>query len=177
MPPLTAPTFPGGTTAADLLFTALVETYVADNVYFGLGAYTAAEVGTKFATKTAMASEISTYLKPLGELAEKPGKMDSKSERLKSRNYQINGKRTSTIELTLTGLGVKQKDFLESSAFSGAVVTIICTNREQDRYTIFNGMRWTVDWSGEADGLWNVVISSEFSGNTADKLFIGKGLA
>lgn len=174
---LTTPTFPSGTTAADLLFNALVDVLVADNVYYGLGEYTAAEVGTKYATKTSMATEISTFLKPLGELAEKPGKTDSKINKLKSRNYQIPGKRTSTVELTLNGLSMKQKDYLESSAFSGVVTTILLTNREQDRYTIFNGMRWTVDWSGEADGLYTVVISSEYSGNTANKLFVGKGLA
>lgn len=174
---LTAPTFPSGTVATDLLFSALVDTMIADNVYFGLGEYTAAEVGTKYATKTAMATEISTFLKPLGELAEKPGKADSKISKLKSRNYQIPGKRTSTVELTLNGLSMKQKDYLESSAFSGVVTTILLTNREQDRYTIFNGMRWTVDWSAEADGLYTVVISSEYSGNTANKLFVGKGLA
>lgn len=174
---LEVPTFPAGTTAADLLFAALVDTMIADNVYFGMGTYTAAEVGTKYANKTAMATELSTYLKPLGELAEKPGKTDSKIDKLKSRNYQIPGKRSTTVELSLNGLSMKQKDFLESSVFSGAVTTIVLTNREQDRFTIFNGNRWTVDWSGEADGLYSVVISSEFSGNTNDKLFVGKGLA
>lgn len=174
---LVQPTFPSGTTAADLLFGALNDTFVADNVYFGAGVYTAAEVGTKFASKSAMATELSTNTSPLGELAEKPGKADSKCERLKTRNYQIPGKRTSTVELSITGLSSKQKDFLESSAFSGVALTLICTNREQDRYTIFNGMRWTVDWSGESDGLWTVVISSEYSGNTKDKLFLGKGLS
>jgi len=173
---LVQPTFPNGTTYSDLLFTALNDTFIADNVYFGAGTYTSAEVGTKYASKSAMATELSTYLVSLGELAEKPGKADSKCERLKTRNYQIPGKRTSTVELSITGLSQKQKDFLESSAFSGVALTIVCTNREQDRYTIFNGMRWTVDWSGEADGLWTVVISSEYSGNTKDKLFVGKGL-
>jgi hypothetical protein len=35
-------------------------------------------------------------------------------------------------------------------------------------------MRWTVDWSGEADGLFNVVISTEFSGTTKDRIVIIK---
>ncbi len=177
MPPITAPTFPSGTTAADLAFSALVDTFIADEVFYGIGSYTAAEVGTKYATKTAMATELSTYLKQIGELAEKPGSANSKIEKLKTRNYAIPGKRTSTVELTLNGLSAKQKDYFEGSLFSGAEITLVCTSKDRTRATIFNGMRWTVDWSGESDGLWTVVISTEFSGVTQDKVFLLKGLA
>jgi hypothetical protein len=41
---------------------------------------------------------------------------------------------------------------------------------------IFNGLRWTVDWSGEADGLFSVVISTEFSGITNGKIFVLKDI-
>jgi hypothetical protein len=41
---------------------------------------------------------------------------------------------------------------------------------------IFTGLRWTVDWSGEADGLFNVVISTEFSGVTSNKIFLLKDI-
>ncbi len=173
---LSAPTYPSGMTNADLLFSTLVDTFIADEVFYGIGHYTAEEVGTKFATKSAMATELSTYCKQIGELAEKPGKTDSKINKLKTRNYQIPGKRTSTVELTLNGISAKQKDYFEGTLFSGAEVTIICVSKERDRATIFNGMRWTVDWSGEADGLWTVVISTEFSGTTNGKVFLIKGL-
>lgn len=177
MPPLTAPTFASGTTAADLLFSALSDTFIADEVFYGTGAYTSAEVGTKYATKTAMGTELSTFLKQIGELAEKPGKTDSKVNKLKTRNYMIPGKRTNTVELSLNGLSVKQKDYFEGTLFSGVQITIVCVSKERDRATIFNGMRWTVDWSGEADGLWTVVISTEFSGNTGGRVFLLKGLS
>jgi len=173
---LTAPTYPSGMTNADLMFSTLVDTFIADEVFYGMGSYTAEEVGTKFATKSSMATELSTYCKQIGELAEKPGKTDSKINKLKTRNYQIPGKRTSTVELTLNGISAKQKDYFEGTLFSGAEVTIICVSKERDRATIFNGMRWTVDWSGEADGLWTVVISTEFSGTTNGKVFLIKGL-
>lgn len=174
---LTAPTYPSGTAPTDLLFAALVDTFVADEVFYGMGSYSAAEVGTKFASKSAMSSELSNYCKQIGELAEKPGKTDSKINKLKTRNYQIPGKRSSTVELTLNGLSAKQKDYFESALFSGAEVTMICTSKGLDRATIFNGMRWTVDWSAEADDLWTVVISTEFAGSTAGKVFVIKGLA
>jgi len=88
----------------------------------------------------------------------------------------IPGKRTSTVELSLNGLSAKQKDYFESSLFSGQQITILCMSKERDRATIFNGMRWTVDWSGEADGLWTVVISTEFSGSTNGKVYLLKGI-
>ncbi len=173
---LTTPIFPTGTTSSDLLFSALQDTFVADEVYFGIGAYSSAEVGTKYASKDSVKGEIDTYLVSIGELAEKPGKTESKVNKLKTRNYMIPGKRTSTVELSLNGLSEKQKDYLESEAFSGAEITIVCVSKERDRVTIFNGMRWTVDWSGEADGLWTVVLSTEFSGRTAGRVFIINGL-
>ena len=177
MPGLTAPTFATGTTAADLLFAALSDTFIADEVFFGLGSYTSAEIGTKYASKSAMAMELSTYLKQIGELAEKPGKTDSKVEKLKTRNYLIPGKRSNSIELSLNGLSEKQKSYFESSAFSGAEVTIVAVSKERDRATIFNGMRWVVEWSGEADGLWTLIISTEFAGNTTNRIVALKGLA
>ncbi len=45
-----------------------------------------------------------------------------------------------------------------------------------DRVVIFNGLRWTVGWSGEADGLFTVVISTEFSGVTSNKIFLLKDI-
>lgn len=174
---LVAPTYPSGTAASDLAFSALVDTLVADEVHFGVGAYTSAEVGTKYATKSAMATELSTYLAQIGELGEKPGKADSKVEKLKTRNYTLPGKRTSTVELTICGISQKQKDFFEGALFSGLEITLVAINKGRDRATIFNGMRWTVDWSGEADGLWTVVISTEYSGSTSGRVYLLKGLA
>ncbi|HQB97404.1 MAG TPA: hypothetical protein PKZ46_00625, partial [Candidatus Cloacimonadota bacterium] len=83
--PLTAPTYPSGMTNADLMFSTLVDTFIADEVFYGMGSYTAEEVRTKFATKSAMATELNTYCEQIGELAEKPGKTDSKINKLKTR--------------------------------------------------------------------------------------------
>jgi hypothetical protein len=174
---LTVPTFASGTTSADLVFSALVDTFIADELFFGLGEYTAAEIGTKYATKNAIATELGSYLKQIGELAEKPGKVDSKIEKHKTRNYLIPGKRSSSIELTINGISAKQKDYLESSLFQGALVTMVALNKDHDRVTIFNGMRWVVEWSGEADGLWSVVLSTEFSGATANRIGALKGIS
>ncbi|MDP3115178.1 MAG: hypothetical protein Q8M98_10470 [Candidatus Cloacimonadaceae bacterium] len=176
MPPLTVPTYPSGTTASDLLYSALIDTYIADDIFYGLGSYTAAEVGTKYATKTSMATELNTFLKQLGELAEKPGKTDSKITKLKTRNYLLPGKRTNTVEFVISGISAKQKDYFEGALFSGTEITIVAVNKERERATIFNGMRWVIEWSGEADGLWSVVISTEYSGSSSGRVYLIKGL-
>jgi hypothetical protein len=174
--PITTPTYPTGTTQSDLLFSALMEGMVADKIYFGFGTYTDADVDTIYANKAAAESELLANFDSLGELAEKPGKADSKLTKLKTRNYTIPGKRTSTVELTIVGMSAKQKNYLESRSFSGKDMTIVLVSTEVDRIIIFNGMRWTVEWSGEADGLFSVVISTEFAGSTAGKVYLKKDI-
>ena len=175
-PSVTNPVYPGDMLEKDLLFVSLVEVMIADDIYFGIGTYTDSDIAANFVNQTALSIELSNNYDKLGELAEKPGKTDSKITKLKTRNYSIPGKRTSTIELSIVGLSVKQKDFLESSAFMGKNTTIVIVSKEKDRVVIFNGLRWTVDWSGEADGLFTVVISTEFSGVTAGKIYLFKDL-
>ena len=173
---LTTPTYPAGTLQTDFDFASLMEGMVADKIFFGFGKYTAAEATTAYATQTTLTTETTTNMDSLGELAEKPGKADSKVNKLKSRNYLVPGKRTNTIELTIIGLQAKQKNFLESRMFSGKEMTITIVSAENDRAVVFNGMRWTVEWSGEADGLFTVVISTEFSGTTAGKVYLKKDI-
>jgi hypothetical protein len=173
---LTTPTYPTGTTQTDFDFAALMDSLVADKIFFGFGKYTSAEATTAYATQTALTTETTTNMDSLGELAEKPGKADSKVNKLKSRNYLVPGKRTNTIELTIIGLQAKQKNFLESRLFSGKEVTITLVSAENDRAVVFNGMRWAVEWSGEADGMFSVVISTEYSGATKDRIFLFKDI-
>ena len=174
MPPtaVIAPVYPGTMIDKDLNFVSLVEGMIADDIYFGIGTYADSDIATHFINQTALNLELNANYDILGELAEKPGKTDSKITKLKTRNYSIPGKRTSTIELSIVGLSVKQKDFLESSAFMGKNTTIVAVSKAFDRVVIFNGLRWTVGWSGEADGLFTVVISTEFSGVTAGKIYL-----
>ncbi len=166
------PTYPADMSVDDLKFDRLMDVLVADNVYFGVGSYDAEGVNTLYATQPGVKTELTSNFDLLGELAEKPGKTDSKLTKLKTRNYTIPGKRTSTVELNISGLSTKQKNFLESTLFMSKDTTIVVASKELDRVVIFTGLRWTVDWSGEADGLFSVVISTEFSGITADKIFL-----
>jgi hypothetical protein len=174
------PTLPTGMTANDLAFDALVETLVGDNVYFGVdpqgAGYSESDIATIFATQASITSELSTGFLTLGELAEKPLKIDSKKEQLKTRNYKVGGKRTSTLSLTIVGLNEKSKNYLESTAFESAAITMIIQNTTKDRVVILNNMRWVVDWSGETDGLLTVVLNTEFSGNTKNRIVVLKDI-
>lgn len=174
--PISQPTYPSNMTEADLGFSKLMDVLIADLVYFGIGTYDQLAIETLYATQGSVKTELTTNFDLLGELAEKPGKTDSKLTKLKTRNYTIPGKRTSTVELNISGLSTKQKNFLESTLFMSKDTTIVVASKELDRVVIFTGLRWTVDWSGEADGLFNVVISTEFSGVTSNKIFLLKDI-
>lgn len=179
MPPLTnvvKPTFPSGTDKDDLLFTNLIETMVGDIVHFGSGTLSAADIASYLDDQVVIASTLASNFEILGELGEKPGKMNSKLSSLKTRNYRVSGKRENTIEITIVGIGLLQKDYLESTAFSAEEQTFILRSREGDRMIILNGMRWTVDWSGEVDGLFTFVLTTEFAGATTGKIYMYKDI-
>ncbi len=169
---------------------ALEAAVAGDAVYYSKGSLDASLGEIKSTYGLARLIRAAGYFFPLGELAEKPVKLDSKIGKLKTRNYMIQGKRTSTVELSLNGLSEKQKDYLESEAFSRAEITILLVKNElantelldvgeggelnfmfSSPVVVFNRMRWTVDWSGEADGLWSVVLSTSLDGGTKDRIY------
>lgn len=173
---VSSPTYPINMTEEDMEFRTLMDVMIADQVHFGIGTYDQEAIDTLYSVQGSVKTELNGNFDLLGELAEKPGKTDSKLSKLKTRNYSIPGKRTSTVELNIAGLSTKQKNFLESNLFMSKDTTIVVASKGLDRVVIFTGLRWTVDWAGEADGLFNVVISTEFSGVTSNKIFLIKDI-
>lgn len=167
--------FPTGMDADDLLFDALLEQMIGDDVYIGVGTLSAVDLST-LTDQVKWDTTLGESFDPLGELAEKAGKIDSKLTSLKTRNYKIAAKRTTSIEVNIVGISDLQKQYLESNDFSGTTMCVIFRNREKDRVIIFNGMKWTCDWSGEVDGLFAVLISTEFSGITNGKIHVLKDI-
>lgn len=170
------PTFPDGTAATDLDFESLIETMVGDLAYVGKGTLSDADITTYLSDQETIATTLAANFVSMGELTEKPAKANSNVQELKTRNYSIAGKRDSTIELMLAGLGNLQKDYLESAAFGSETMTIIMRNREGDRMVIFNGMRWIVTWSGEVDSVFQFVLKTSFSGASAGKILVYKDI-
>lgn len=162
----------------DLTFDLLEHVMPGDHVYFALGS-ALSHIGDITAIDADDIEDILASMFLLGELAEKPGKVDSKINRLKTRNYSISSKRNSSIELNLVGISTKLKNYLETASFQEQDITIIITDAMQgqdfdvlagSRCLLLDSMRWTVDWSAEADGLWSVVISTTVNGITANKI-------
>jgi len=143
--------------------------------YIGEGSYTAGEADTAFADLGALATELGSSLSEISDLGEKPGKEESKVEKLKTSNYVIEGKRTNTVELTLIGLNQERKDWLESSLNDSAKTIVLVSSSGKD-VLVFTGMRWTYERSTELNGLFTATISTEFSGQTSDKYRIYMGL-
>jgi len=164
---------------ADLTFDMLEHVMPGDLAYFAIG-NAADMMSGNTALKNSKLTILMDDMVLLGELAEKPGKADSKISKLHTRNYQIDGLRTSTVELTLVGLSQKQIQYLESPLFQGQEITILLIDAAKElvepyvqrsfRVVIFLGMRWNVEWSAEADGLYTVVISTGMNGATMNTI-------
>lgn len=173
MTPFELPTLPTGMTSEDLNFDNLIDVLVTDDAYYGIGEYTQAELESKFYSQSSVLVELQK-LEPLGELAEKPVTAESQAELKNTRKYSLPGKRTNPIELTFNGMSKAQKEYLESDRFSGIKITIVCLSKDKKRITVFNGMRWIVDWDGETDELFQIKIATQFSGNTKNRIYMRK---
>ena len=163
----------------DLSFDLLEHVMPGDHIYFALGS-ALSHIGDITAIDAEDVEDILASMLLLGELAEKPGKVDSKITRLKTRNYSIDSKRITSIELNLVGISDKVRNYLETALFQEQDITILITDAKQEqrdyeelagsRCLLLDSMRWTVDWSAEADGLWSVAISTSVTGVTANKI-------
>lgn len=167
--------WPGTMTASDLDFDNLISQMIGDDVYIGEGELSeveVAELNSISAYDTALANTFDV----LGELAEDSAAIDSKLDALRTRNFKVAAKRTNELTINLVGISQAQKKYLESPAFSETTMTMILRNREKDRTIILNGMKWTMDWSAETDGLYAIVLSTEFTGTTDKKIYAFKDL-
>ncbi len=164
---VTKPTLPDGMTSGDLGdLSKQIAVLKLEECHIGAGSYTSADIETKFADKTVLATELTASFEKLGLLAEKPVKLDSKTETAKTLHHKFETKRTTTADITINGISQEKKEFLESVSENGTILTLVCVNEDKSQALILNGMTWSVAWSTEAFGLWTMVLSSEFSGTT-----------
>lgn len=174
--PVIKPSFTTPMTADKLLLTALQVAAPGDKVFFGFGNYADEAAATTALTGTAALAALETTatktFEALGELTEKGFSLDSKREVLKTRNTAQPGKRTTTAEITISGLGFSQVTYLDSANFTGKQVTLVIASFDLKNLVVLNGATFTVDVKGETDGLWTVGIKTEFSGALDGKLFV-----
>ncbi len=169
--PVEKPTLPTGMNSGDLanLLNQIggVDVY---NVHVAVGELTTSEITAMFASQASMETELSTNFEELGELAEKPFKVESKTDKLKTRHYQIEGKRTNVVTVTIVGINEDKKNWLEEQSAGMAQITLVAVSKDKTQAVLINGCRWTVDWSGEADGLYTQEVTTEFTGKTGGKV-------
>lgn len=167
--------FPPGMTADNLKFDNLIATMSGDYAYIAAGMLSKSDLaGLTSVLKWEMALKLA--FDPLGELAEEPAQVESKTEGMKTRKFLVAGKRDNELELRIVGVSQTQKKYLESPAFNEATVTIVLQNRDKDKITIFNGMKWAMEWSAATDGLYDVTISTDFTGSTDARVIALEGL-
>lgn len=165
------PTLPAGMSSGDLAdLLNQIGTVDVFNLYAGVGKFTVAEIAPFLASQQAMSTELASNFEEIGELAEKPFKVDSKSEKLKTRHYQLEGKRTNSVITTIVGISEDKKNWLEDQSAGMTELTFVAISKDKTQVILINGCRWTVDWSGEADGLYTQELSTEFTGKTAEKI-------
>jgi len=169
--PVQKPTLPTGLSSGDLadLLNQIgkVDVY---NIYAGVGSLTAAEITSIFASQETINTELDTNFEEIGELSEKPFKAESKAEKLKTRHYQLEGKRTNVITVTIVGISEAKKNWLEDQSAGMTQLSFIALSKDKTQAILINGCRWTVDWSGEADGLYTQEVTTEFIGKTNEKV-------
>ena len=168
---LTKPTLPAGLNTGDLadLLNQIgkVDIY---NIYASVGEMSTEDITLLFVSQDAIKTELTSSFEEIGELAEKPIKIESKTEKLKTRHYQLEGKRTNIVTTTIVGISEDKKNWLEDQSASMTQLTFIALSKDKTQAILINGCRWTVDWSGEADALYTQEITTEFMGKTSDKI-------
>jgi len=150
--------------------------FAGGQVFIGKGSYAdRAAFATKVADLTVMATELGTAFDELADVAEKPGKIESKVAELKTKHHISDGKRTNTIELHLAGISEARKAFLEND-LNKSDQTIILVDENGNRVICFNGLRWSGSYSGEIDGVFDAVLKTEFSGSSVNKIWIADNI-
>jgi hypothetical protein len=172
---ITAPTFTGYTETDITTFANVMAAFRHGKCYLADGSLSKAEADVIFADLTAMAAGLADAVE-LSDLADDPGKEESKVEKLKTSNYVIDGKRTNTIELNLVGMSQDRKDWLEQE-LNGIARTVILISSGGNDAIVFSGMRWSYDRSSELNKLFSAVISTEYAGVTGSRYFIYKNIA
>ena len=102
--------------------------------------------------------------------------MESKTEKLKTRHYQLEGKRTNAVTTTIVGISEDKKNWLEDQSAGMTELTFVALSKDKSQAILINGCRWTVDWSGEADGLYTQEVTTEFTGKTFEKIVFFKDI-
>jgi hypothetical protein len=171
---ITKPTFSDYTEAKVVSFDEMIAAFKHGTCYIADGKLTKAEADAMFADLTALETGLANASE-ISDLAENPGKEESKVEKLPTTNYVVEGKRTNTVELNLNGLTQDRKDWLENELNSTARTIILISTTGRDAL-VFTGLRWSYERSSEFGKLFNATIATQYNGVTGSTYFIYKAI-
>lgn len=174
--PVTKPTLEPG---VDFEWEFLLQICPGDRVYVGEGSYAdQAAIDTALggtAAGTTLSGSGATFV-DLGEVQETPGKYSSTQATAKTRHHSVAMRRTTTFEMALAGISTANKDWLESTNFTGSPKTLVVASDDLNRMVVLNGFRWTADLTGQTDGVFQCLLKTEYSGLTKNKIvFLNDG--
>ena len=161
-----------GTAAANLAYARMLDSINVDKVYIAQGATAHGEILPTIESLTTFNAELAASYTEIGELAEKPFKIDSKVDTVKTRHRAIPTRRKNTITLMVAGVNCHQKNFFESAAFGRTEHTILIIDEDITQGIYITGCVWKADWQGEADGIFTLTLTAEFAGATAKKVLL-----
>jgi hypothetical protein len=172
---MSKPSFTGYTEADIVEFANMIASFKHGKCYIADGTITKTEANAIFADLTTMATELASNTVELSDLADSPGKEESKVEKLATSNYEIEGKRTNTIELNLVGISQDRKDWLEKQ-LNSAARTVILVSTDGTNAFVFTGRRWTYERTNEIGKLSNATIGTKYNGATGNVYFIYRNI-
>jgi len=156
-------------------FEEVLAQFASGDLYVGYGGLTESEANSAFFDRQSMDELVNSKMVKIADLAEKPGKTESKVEQLKTCNYTLPGKRTNNIELSLVGINPARKQWLEEG-LNKQNVTFVLLDKTKDSALVFNNHRWVCNWGYELEGFFTATILTEYSGPTATGFMIFKDI-
>ncbi len=183
MPPIT---HPGESIAQKLKWENQIPVMMGDIAFFSVGHVGPGDIIGLFGNTCLLARALrdGTLFYQMGELAEKPSKIESKVTRLPTRNSLVSGRRDSSAEIILNGISNAQKDYYEN-AFANQQVTIILAKNEimtpdvtnesawnfDTEIMVYNGLYWKTNWKSTSDELNSLTITAELRGDTDASIY------
>jgi hypothetical protein len=157
--------------ADEMAFSAVKSVLPGGQIYMGIGSYSSAELTSIVNGMDNLSAELSSNFDVWGELADEDDAIDmnSTSEVLETRYHTLEKRRSTEIQLKLTGVTKTLKEYIESPTFAKTARTfVVLADADENTFLILNGLIWRAEWSAQIDGLWNIMLKTKVKGSTDD---------
>lgn len=151
-----------------------LNSFMAGSIWLADGEYFNTQIVDLFAYQYEKDNELQANFIKLSELAGVPGSIVSKIPIYKSMNFSHPGVRHNVLNLYLVGMSNERKLYLES--LSRDYKTIILESQNKRDLLVFTGLKWYADFTLENAGFNQIVLKTEWYGETKQKVIILKDI-